>query len=154
MKPIIPRPCNCSNDPTEVSIQGYQTYFMRIPISATIYCDNCQVKITRPTKRMAIKAWNRYWDWRTDVKPVTVDPAMIDIIDQAKEDMWAGRFVDYVCHSEGIAKYLVADGYRKESEVAKELLDQVEDIWNECYYGTEFEERLDALRNKYAGGEK
>jgi hypothetical protein len=38
-------------------------------------------------------------------------------------------------------------------KVENEILDAVEEAWNECYYGKEFEERLDSIRRKYTESE-
>ncbi len=53
-------PCNCPAP----ALSGCQTYLICIPISMTISCARCKTKITRPTKKMAIKAWNKYWGKR------------------------------------------------------------------------------------------
>lgn len=39
------------------------------------------------------------------------------------------------------------------SKVENEILDAVEEAWNECYFGVEFKERLDELRKKYTKSE-
>lgn len=49
------KPCNCDCPMP----WGYKTYFLGIPISTTINCVWCRIKITRPTEKMAVKAWNR-----------------------------------------------------------------------------------------------
>ena len=55
MNEIRVKPCGCA----EMELNGSQTYFARIPIATTIYCESCGKKVTRPTMKMAIKAWNR-----------------------------------------------------------------------------------------------
>ena len=55
MNEIRVKPCGCA----EMELNGSQTYFAWIPIATTIYCESCGVKVTRMTRKMAIKAWNR-----------------------------------------------------------------------------------------------
>jgi hypothetical protein len=45
---------------------AYQTFFLGIPIATTIKCVWCRTKITRLTKKMAIKAWNKCWNRRAN----------------------------------------------------------------------------------------
>lgn len=55
---------------------------------------------------------------------------MVKIIDQAKYDMWVGKVHtngDFTNHSKNIAKYLYNTGYRKASEVAKEIFEEIEE---------------------------
>ena len=55
MNEIRVKPCGCA----EMELNGSQTYFARIPIATTIFCESCGKKVTRLTMKRAIKAWNR-----------------------------------------------------------------------------------------------
>lgn len=52
------KPCNCDY-PMQFA---YDTHFLGIKIATTICCVWCRIKVTRPTERMAVKAWNKYWN--------------------------------------------------------------------------------------------
>ena len=55
VKEIRVKPCGC----TEPKLSGWQTCFINIPLSTTLCCKSCGVKVVRPTMKMAVKAWNR-----------------------------------------------------------------------------------------------
>lgn len=60
-----------------------------------------------------------------------------------------------VSHSERIAEHLLEVGYRKASDVAREILALVWDAYQTTHYDAEFEERLDEIEKKYESeGEK
>lgn len=53
---------------------------------------------------------------------------------------------------EFIGKALAAKGYRKASDVAREVLALVWDAYQTTHYDAEFEERLDRIEEKYTEG--
>jgi hypothetical protein len=53
-----------------------------------------------------------------------------------------------------IAEELTAKGYRKASEVAREVLALVWDAYQTTHYDAEFEERLDRIKEKYTEGKE
>ena len=57
------------------------------------------------------------------------------IIDRVKDRVWQdGYYLDYHRHSETIAKAIHESGYRREVDVVREILDEIEEfIVNECF---------------------
>ena len=62
MKETELKPCNCSCPLP----WAYETWFLGIKTAFTISCVWCGKSITRPNKKMAIKAWNKCWNRRAD----------------------------------------------------------------------------------------
>ena len=57
-----------------------------------------------------------------------------------------------VSSADNIAQELYYAGYRKASEVAREVLSLVWDAYNSTHYDAEFEEMLDEIEKKYTEG--
>ena len=57
------------------------------------------------------------------------------IIDRVKERVWQdGYYLDYNRHRKSIAQAIHEGGYRRKTDVVKEIIDEIEDyIINECF---------------------
>lgn len=80
------------------------------------------------------------------------------IIDRVRDRVWEdGYYLDYHRHSKSIARAIHESGYRKEADVVREILDEIEKFAaEECVLTGvnlyRLYEEIDAINNRYARG--
>ena len=80
------------------------------------------------------------------------------IIDQVRNSVWEdGYYLDYHRHSKTIARAIHERGYRRQVDVMREILDEIEDfIVNECYVTdhdvSSIYKVVRSIRNRYTMG--